>query len=182
MNRKVTTQKARKSKKAPAKKVISRQIWSDDSRWVVKFGELKRFQGHPGKVDSLFRLIGEKLPFSALPSIKKHIKDQGYTSQGVYIAHDSMGCPRYAGRGNIFQRLSARKKAYPLELEYFSFYVVKEKKHEREIETLLIRAASFSLEFNDKKKRTGISPGNIHDYEAGTNFYERQSVKKTKKR
>ncbi len=96
------------------------------------------------------------------------------------MAHDSMGCPRYIGRGNIFQRLEARKMAHPLELEYFSFYVVSEKKHEREIETLLIRAAGFLLEFNDKKKRVGIAPGNVGDYEAGTIFYERQ-YKKGKK-
>ena len=77
-------------------------------------------------------------------------------------------------RGAIFARLAARKKAQALELEYFSFYVVNEKKHEREIETLLIRAAAFLLEFNTRKKRVGIEAGSIHDYEAGTVFYQRQ--------
>jgi hypothetical protein len=52
-----------------------------------------------------------------------------------------------------------------------------EKKHEREVETLLIRAAGFLLQFNDRKKRVGIAPGNVHDYEAGTFFYERQYKK-----
>jgi hypothetical protein len=85
-----------------------------------------------------------------------------------------MGCPRYIGRGDIFNRLEARRKAQPLELKYFSFYVVSEKKHEREIETLLIRAAAFLLEFNTRKKRTGIAHGNIRDFEVGTLFYERQ--------
>jgi len=118
--------------------------------------------------------MGEKLPFEALSAVKKHLKEQGYTTQGVYVAHDSMGCPRYIGRGSIFARLEARKKAQQLELEYFSFYVVSEKKHEREIETLLIRAAGFLLEFNDKKKRVGIQAGNVRDYEAGTVFYERR--------
>ncbi len=89
------------------------------------------------------------------------------------MAHDSMGCPRYIGRGNVFQRLESRKKAKVLELQYFSFYLVSEKKHEREIETLLIRAAGFLLEFNSRKKRAGISHGNIRDYEAGTLFFER---------
>lgn len=88
-----------------------------------------------------------------------------------------MGCPRYIGRGDIFLRLEARHKAQPLELKYFSFYVVSEKKHEREIETLLIRAAGFLLEFNDRKKRGGIAHGNIRDFEAGTLFYERQQKK-----
>ncbi|MGC2745261.1 MAG: hypothetical protein WA672_18995, partial [Candidatus Angelobacter sp.] len=100
---------------------------------------------------------------------------------GVYVAHDSMGYARYIGRGSIFQRLTARKATQMLELKYFSFYVVKEKKHEREIETLLIRAAGPLLQFNTKKKRLTISAGNIRDYEAGTLFFERH-YKKGKKR
>ncbi len=88
-----------------------------------------------------------------------------------------MGCPRYIGRGNIFGRLASRRKAKPDELAYFSFYVVSEKMHEREVETLLIRAAGFLLEFNDRKKRVGISHGNVRDFEAGTLFYERQRKK-----
>jgi hypothetical protein len=90
-----------------------------------------------------------------------------------------MGFPRYIGRGDIFGRLRSRLKAQPLELTYFSFYVVSERKHEREIETLLIRAAGPLLEFNSKKKRVGISHGNIKDFEAGTLFYERQRKKGT---
>lgn len=133
--------------------------------------------GRPAKTEHLFRVVGEKLPFACLAKVKAHLKDTGLTSQGVYIAHDSMGCPRYIGRGNIFSRLEARYKAQPIELEYFSFYVVSEKKHEREVETLLIRAAGFLLEFNTKKKRVGIAPGNVHDYESGTIFYERQRKK-----
>jgi hypothetical protein len=35
---------------------------------------------------------------------------------------------------------------HKLEVKYFSFYVVTEKKHEREIETLLIHAAGVSCE------------------------------------
>lgn len=85
-----------------------------------------------------------------------------------------MGAVRYAGRGNIFTRLRARKKAQPLELHYFSFYVIPNKKHEREIETLVIRATSHLLEFNIRKKRPTIDAGNLGDYEGGTWFYERQ--------
>ena len=67
-----------------------------------------------------------------------------------------------------------------MELKYFSFYVVEERKHEGEIETLLIRAAGPLLQFNTKKKRVTISAGSLLDYEAGTLFFERR-YKKGKK-
>jgi hypothetical protein len=163
-------------KERSTKKVLKRNLANVPS-WTICYGELKRGQGRPPKSEHLFRVVGEKIPYSALPAVKKHLKESGHTFQGVYVAHDSMGCPRYIGRGNIFNRLEARKKAQKLELEYFSFYVMSEKKHEREVETLLIRAAGFLLQFNDRKKRVGIAPGNVHDYEAGTFFYERQYKK-----
>lgn len=163
--------------KPAATKVVQEEIFSDGNRWTIQYGELQRKQGRPEKTEHLFRIVGEEIPFAALAKVKKHLKDSGHSSQGVYIAHDSMGCPRYVGRGSIFARLESRKKAQPLELEYFSFYVVSEKKHEREIESILIRAAGFLLEFNDRKKRVGIAPGSIKDYEAGTVFYERQRKK-----
>lgn len=168
------------TKKAPAKRVIIDAGIYNTSPWIVHFGQLQptpKGRGRPtngSKTEHLFRVIGEKLPYEALGAVRKHLKEKNYPSQGVYVAHDSMGCPRYIGRGNIFQRLAARKNAKQLELEYFSFYVVAEKKHEREIETLLIRAAAFLLEFNDRKKRIGIAPGSVSDFEAGTVFYERR--------
>jgi hypothetical protein len=168
--------------KGTAVKSVKDQVFGD-AQWTVCYGELakpKKVGRRRKEVDHLFRVVGEKLPFAALAKVKQHLKSEGHTAQGVYVAHDSMGCPRYIGRGNIFQRLEARKKAQQLELEYFSFYVVSEKKHEREVETLLIRAAGFLLEFNTRKKRVGLGPGNIRDYEAGTVFYERQ-YKKGKK-
>lgn len=171
---------AKNNKSVSTKKVLEKRIYGDGTQWTVCFGELKRGKGRPSKTEHLFRVVGEKLPFAAISKVKAHLVQGGFTTQGVYVAHDSMGCPRYIGRGNIFQRLEARKKSQTLELEYFSFYVVSEKKHEREIETLLIRAAGFLLEFNDKKKRMSIQPGNIRDFEAGTVFYERQ-YKKGKK-
>ena len=88
-----------------------------------------------------------------------------------------MGAPRYIGRGKIFGRLKSHFKRHAKELFYFSFYVVKEENHEREIETLLIRGAANMLEFNNRKKRVGIAPGNVRDFECGTLFYERQSKK-----
>jgi len=126
-------------------------------------------------------MVAEKLPYASLSAVRKHVAKTIKKPDGVYIAHDSMGFPRYIGRGNVFQRLAARLKAQKLELVYFSFYLVSDKKHEREIETLLIRAAGPLLEFNTKKKRVDIKPGDIRDYEAGTTFYERQYRKGRKR-
>lgn len=169
-------------RKSAAKKVVEDAVYTDDPTWVVQHGELKRGRGRPPKTEHLFRVVGEKLPFAALSEIRDHVRKKKLGTQGVYVAHDSMGCPRYIGRGDIFPRLEARRKAQSLELEYFSFYVVSEKKHEREVETLLIRAAGFLLEFNTRKKRVSVSPGNVCDFEAGTVFYERQRKKSAAKK
>ena len=172
-----------KRKAKLTKRIITKIPLDNEELWTVQHGELKRGQGRPENAEHLFRIIGEKLPYSALGEVKKDLKDRGYRQpQGVYVSHDSMGCPRYIGRGNVFVRLTSRQKKNPLELEYFSFYLVSEKKHEREVETLLIRAAGFLLEFNEKKKRVGISHGNVKDYEAGTLFYERQRKKGKRKK
>jgi hypothetical protein len=87
-----------------------------------------------------------------------------------------MGVARYGGRGDIFTRLAAHKKNYPKELQYFSFYVIANKAHEREIETVILRAAGRQMTLNTKKIAFGLHPGNIADYEPGTNFFERQNV------
>ncbi len=169
--------------KARLKKATGKKIYGDgSSAWTVHHGVLKRTQGNPGRAAHLFQVVGEKLPFEALAAVRAHVlRSLSLKPYGLYVAHDSMGCPRYIGRGNVFQRLDTRRRAQIQELKYFSFYLVSEKKHEREIETLLIRAASFLLEFNSRKKRVGISHGNICDYEAGTVFYERH-YKRGKKR
>jgi hypothetical protein len=36
----------------------------------------------------------ERLPYAALHSVKKHLRSQRFSSQGVHVAHDSIGCPR----------------------------------------------------------------------------------------
>lgn len=169
--------KRKKGHKKPCTKEIKEKVWFDKSVWTVHFGDLKRTAGHPGKIEHLFKVIAEKVPYDALQTVKKDIEKRNLSKTGVYIAHDSMGTPRYIGRGSIFARLRTRKKVHPLELAYFSFYIVKEKKHEREIETMLIHMAGSLLEFNEKKKRAGIARGSIRDYEAGTMFYERQKKK-----
>jgi hypothetical protein len=149
------------------------KIWGD-KQWSVRFGRLNPGPGRPEAVQSLFKVVGEKLPFDALNAVNKYLRDNNIRRNGVYLAHDSMGCARYIGRGRIFQRLGARLKSQILELKYFSFYVVEERKHEGEIETLLIRAAGPLLQFNTKKTRVNLSSGSLFDYEAGTQFFERR--------
>lgn len=170
----------RKRKQAATKRIIQR-VWSGDG-WSVEYGELKRGPGHPPATTRLFQFVGEKIPFDALDDVRSHFISDGTQPMGVYVAHDSMGTARYIDRGHVFRRLKRHKRVHPRELAYFSFYIVEQKQHEREIETLLIRAAGPQLEFNDRKKRVGIKPGNIRDYEAGTNFYERQTARGRKKR
>lgn len=171
---------ARRRKRSATKRV-DEVVWHD-SLWSVVDGKLVPSPGHPGKVKPLFQILGEKIPFGALIPVRKRVKELGMPQTGVYVAHDSMGYARYIGRGNVFWRLSTRRRRFPLELVYFSFYIVLNKAHEREIETLLIRAAGPLLEFNEKKKRVDIRAGNVRDYEAGTRFIERQRTRGAKSR
>jgi len=159
--------------KKPSVKKIEGTIVSN-AKWRVVKGRLTRPPGSPGNIRSLFKAVGEKIPFDFLEDVRKEFRLEGLLPNGVYIAHDSMGYPRYIGRGNIFRRLRARRKAQVLELSYFSFFVVEAKMHEREIETIMIRAAGPLLDFNNRKVRNDIQPGNVRDFEAGTRFIERQ--------
>jgi hypothetical protein len=173
----VKKQELKKRKKKPktsSTKTIEPESLYSNAQWTIHYGKLKPGRGRPESIQRLFLVLGEKLPFECLNAVKKELMEKKLPRQGVYVAHDSMGCARYIGRGNIFSRLASHRKAKVLELKYFSFYVVNEQKHEREIETLLIRAAGPLLEFNTKKKRVTINTGNIRDYEAGTLFFERQ--------
>ncbi len=160
-------------RKASLVKRTEDKVWFSAS-WNVLSGGLRRQRGRPDLTKQLFSIVAEKLPFDAIDSVGHDVADRGISPYGVYVAHDSMGYARYIGRGHVFGRLKARKKAQSLELQYFSFYIVADKKHEREIETLLIRAAGPHLSFNSRKKRVDIQPGNVRDFEAGTIFYERQ--------
>ena len=166
----------KKHNKKPSVKRDAGPVWSDKD-WSIRWGKLVGPPGNPGKIKSLLSWTGEKIPYDALAGTKKLLAKNGAKKEGVYIAHDSMGYARYVGRGDVFTRLSARKKAHPKELVYFSFYLVAEKKHEREIETFLIRLGGAHLEFNERKKRVGIAPGDIRDFEAGTKYVERQKKK-----
>ena len=143
--------------------------------WRIIWGKLERRPGRPGKISALFRVVAEKIPFEALSAVTKLLKDQEISKpEGVYLAHDSMGYARYGGRGQILTRLAAHKAKYKLELAYFSFYIIENKIHERELETAIIRAAGPQLVFNERKVSEGILPGSVTDYEAGTFFIERQ--------
>jgi hypothetical protein len=91
-----------------------------------------------------------------------------------------MGVAR--GRGRVFDRLRAHRKANPTVLFYFSFYLIDDKHHEREIETAILRAAGSQLLFNQRKVRNGLERGNATDYEPGTRFFERQYVRGKKRK
>ncbi len=143
--------------------------------WKVVRGKRPPKHAH-ALTTPLFVAVGEKLPYETLKEvrrdIKKHLKVA--TVEGVYLAHDSVGVARYAGRGKIFARLHQHQMRHPSELKYFSFYVMNDKIHEKEIETLCIRVAGPQLLFNTQKKREDIRAGSVRDWEAGTLFYKRQ--------
>lgn len=165
------------TRKARFKKVVrDRSVWGDQ-RWRVARGELKRGRGRPRP--KLFLVVAEKLPFESInivtSAMRALAKKRGWKEvRGVYVAHDSMGYARYVGRGLIFQRLKARKRAQSLELSYYSFYVLKTREQEREVESLLTRVGGPLLEFNKRKRRANIKAGDVRDFEAGTHFFERQ--------
>ena len=169
------------TRKRPSKKEGEGKFCGDDS-WTVVAGKLMPVSPSERDADSLFKAIGEKIPFRFISNVKKKFKAENLDCRGVYIAHDSMGYPRYIGRGDIFARLSARKNAQKLELEYFSFFIVEDKTHEREIETIMIRAAGPLLYFNSKKVRSDIQAGDVRDFEPGTRYIERQYKKGKKSR
>jgi hypothetical protein len=147
---------------------------SNDKQWTVRFGRISAGRGAAGNVKRLFLVVGEKIPFEVINAVSKYLKDNKIRRNGVYIAHDSMGYARYIGRGGIFNRLRSCRDSHRLEVKYFSFYVVEQRKHEGELETLLIHAAGPLLQFNTKKKRVTISPGSLRDYAVGTRFFERR--------
>jgi hypothetical protein len=167
---------AKARRKRPSRKSTEQRVAAHGD-WTIWRGRLVPSAGRPDKVDSLFKVVAEKIPFACLGAVHKDMKAEDLPPTGIYLAHDSMGAVRYAGRGNIFQRLRTPYRAQPLELHYFSLYVIENKKHEREIETLVIRPTSHLLDFNDRKKRPTIQVGNVRDYEPGTTFYQRQSRK-----
>ena len=104
--------------KRPSRKDSEQKI-AEHGTWTVWRGKLIPSRGRPDKVFSLFRVVAEKIPFECLANVERDLKSQKLKNNGIYLAHDSMGHARYAGRGAIFTRLKARKKAHPYELQYF---------------------------------------------------------------
>lgn len=165
------------SNKKPSRKIVNTNF-GIQGPWKVVGGTLKRTsKGNPGKIENLFSMVAEKIPYGFLETVRKKVLELEYDTSGVYVAHDSMGWPRYIGRGEVFSRLKERKKKKSAELHYFSFYFIADTKHTREIETLMIRTAGSLLSFNDKKRRLDQMTGRVDDYEPGTDFIERQSKK-----
>ena len=168
----------RMAKSLATKTTVAPFVYRDEG-WRVLYGTLKRGRGRPPKGDPLFLVVGEKLPFDSLSAVAADLRDRhpDIDPTGIYLAHDSMGQVRYIGRGVVFDRLRVRRREQVLELAYFSFYIGMSKAHEREIETVLIRAVGAGAYFNRRKKREDIVAGDVRDYEAGTRFYERQYVR-----
>src|SRR5687768_10779747 len=122
--------KKKATAKKPSTKTVFAEVWCEGD-WTVKPGKLVPGRGRPTKMGRIFQWVAEKLPLTCLSAVKKDMNEDADHLEGVYLAHDSMGHARYGGRGQIFNRLAAHKRKYPRELVYFSFYVVKDKKHER---------------------------------------------------
>lgn len=167
------TKKNRNPKRYSAKTILDKKVAAENG-WNIVWGRLKPGAGRPAKVKPVFKVVAEKIPFEFLSSIQKKLEKEDIACFGVYMAHDSMGVARYGGRGDIFKRLASHKSTYPNELVFFSFYIIEEKAHEREIETAILRAAGGQMVLNTKKVRMGIEAGNVADYEPGTLFFERQ--------
>jgi hypothetical protein len=133
-------------------KTVTMSTVADANGWVIVEGDVvaistkPRGPGRPKSPTSLFRVVAEKIPYVFLDEVRNVMITVKLSSNSIYIAHDCVGYPRYVGRGAIFTRLKQRKTAQVLELCYFSFYVVADKNHEREIETIMIRAAGPILD------------------------------------
>lgn len=147
-----------------------------NEEWDVNYGHITAGPG--GTTPRLFRYVAEKIPVEALKEVEDYVRLKTSSVKGIYLVLDSMSYPRYAGRGNVFDRIRARVKKHKAELKYFSFYLVESKKHERELETLLVHNMGTLLLFNTLKKREGTKASSIWDYEAGTKFVWRRDKNK----
>ena len=89
----------RRKPKASATKTIEVQRVYRNEQWTVHYGTPKPGRGRPELTARLFSVLGEKLPYECLNAVKNQLRKSGLTRQGVYVAHDSMGCARYIGGG-----------------------------------------------------------------------------------
>jgi hypothetical protein len=175
--------KKQRDKKVFGKKSSIAEI-TDQGRWKVIMGKIISKGKTSNKYKRLFTLFAEKIPIELLNDIKRKVIEKfgKYGKvEGVYVLHDSMSYPRYVVRGDIFGRIISKTKKHLDELKYFSFYVIESKKHERELETLLVHVTGALLQFNERKKRLGTKPGNVLDFERETYFLELQNKRGKKK-
>jgi|HubBroStandDraft_2_1064218.scaffolds.fasta_scaffold207899_2 hypothetical protein len=169
-----------KRRRRRSRYTVDHNIISERDGWIVWCGWVEgKTRGAESK--KLFRCVGEKLPWASLPEVSNNLKSVGMKREGVYLAHDSFGVARYGGRGNIFHRLRSHKRKYQRELVYYSFYIIEDKTHEREIENVILRAAGPQLVLNQRKVRDGIEPGSVRDYEPGTRYYRRRLARGQKR-
>ena len=64
-----------KKKPALTKEILEKVDGDKKSLWTAQHGRLKRKKGHPGKTEHLFRVVGEKIPYTALASVKAQATD-----------------------------------------------------------------------------------------------------------
>jgi hypothetical protein len=85
--------------------------------------------------------------------------------QGVYILFDG-STPVYVGRGNIKQRIAkactSRRRGQCW--DHFSWYVVPDKRHEQELEALLLRMLPPHLRMLNRQ-RGKLAQAEKHDFE-----------------
>ncbi len=84
----------KRAKKSSTKKPDSEEKPWSEGKWKIVFGNLARGRGNPGKVESIFDVVGEKLPKEALGYVEDLVVRRFNSREGVYFAHDSVGCAR----------------------------------------------------------------------------------------
>jgi adenine-specific DNA-methyltransferase len=71
--------------KKPSVKKFKGQVCKSNA-WRIVEGELRRPRGRPGKTESLFKAVGEKIPFEFLNDVEQNLKVNDIPTTGVYIA------------------------------------------------------------------------------------------------
>jgi len=149
--------------KAKATKSIQERVWHDTS-WVVSRGVLKRRRGRPENVKPLFLVVGEKLPFASIDAVGKQVGQRIGSRSGVYVAQDSMGYARYIGRGKIFTRRRRLGR-----IERTCSCTTRSTSSSRALTGVRLNPCSYVragplLEFNTRKRRANIEPGDVYDF------------------
>jgi len=148
-------------------------VWDEGAR-CIRAGKLRSLQGRPRKVSPLVSVVGEHLPFASILDVQRHLCERTRKCWqqllGVYMIHDKKGVVRYAGKGMIFGRLRSHKKKYGDKVTRFSFYLIPDRRHRDEIETLMLRG--LHLTENKQKNRTSTYTRAILSFCPGIHFYQ----------